>query len=99
VRVFHRTSTEAARRILTDGFQDGEGTYLTRQVWRGVWVSDTPLTVNEGAVGDVVLAVDIPLPLFDEHEWVEEGKGYREALVPAAELNRYRVLALDEDDE
>jgi hypothetical protein len=29
--------------------------------------------------------------VFVAHEWVEEGKGYREALVPAAVANRYPV--------
>ena len=28
---------------------------------------------------------------FERFEWIEEHKGYREALVPAAELNRYPV--------
>jgi hypothetical protein len=40
--------------------------------------------------------------LFAEHEWIEEGKLYREAMIPATELNRYRstlrVLTLDEED-
>jgi hypothetical protein len=29
----------------------------------------------------------VPVQLFERYEWVEEGKGYREALVPAEELN------------
>ena len=55
-----------------------------------MWISAlAPLGVNEGADGDTVIVIDIPETLFVEHEWVEEAKLYREALVPAAELNRY----------
>jgi hypothetical protein len=35
----------------------------------------------------VLLVLDIPEEIFVEYEWVEEGKLYREALVPAAILN------------
>jgi hypothetical protein len=48
-----------------------------------------------------VLVLDIADMLFDEYEWVEDIKTYREALIPAEDLNRYldsvRVLCDDED--
>ena len=56
--VYHRTNHADA--ILSHGFRDGEGTYLTERVWRGVWFSDRPLDANEGAYGDTVLFVEIP---------------------------------------
>jgi hypothetical protein len=86
--VYHRTDHSEA--ILRDGFRDGEDTYGTAHEYRGVWVSDEPLTWQEGAEGKAVLRLDIPETLFVEYEWVEEAKPYREALIPAAELNRYR---------
>jgi hypothetical protein len=58
---------------------------------------------NEGARGNVVLEVEISEELFDEYEWVKEGKTYPEALIPAPELNRClesaRALSQDEEDE
>ena len=66
VILYHRT--QAAEQILSGGFRDGEGTYLTEQVWRGVWLSDQPLDANEGAYGDTVLCVDIPEEIVAEYE-------------------------------
>jgi hypothetical protein len=56
-------------------------------------LADRPLDENEGADGDVVLELDVPEPLFIEYEWVEEGKTYREALIPAERLNAYSETA------
>jgi len=97
--VYHRTDHSVA--IMREGFRDATGYYLTAQEFTGAWVSDSPLDENEGADGDAVIKVDIPEALFVEHEWVEEGKVYREALIPAAELNKFgrRVLSEDEVEE
>jgi hypothetical protein len=84
---FHRTSAEAAVAIVADGFRDAEDYYMTGNLYRGVWVSDEPLDINEGAQGDVLLSLDVPESLFAEYEWVEDAKAYREALVPADVLN------------
>ena len=72
--------------------------------FRGIWLSaEWPLDDNEGAHGDVVLALDVPDELFREFEWVEEESTYRESMIPAARLSPYlasaRVLAGDEVDE
>src|SRR6266404_740488 len=90
--VYHRT--DAANEILRDGFKDGTGTYLTRQEFTGVWVSNVPLDINEGADGDYLLEVRIPARVFDKYEWVEAGKGYRESLIPAVILNKYGLPAI-----
>jgi hypothetical protein len=57
LRFYHRT--DAADAILAGGFRDAEGTYLTRNVYRGVWLSVYPLDVNQGADGDHLLEVMI----------------------------------------
>jgi hypothetical protein len=93
---YHRTTRAVGDAILREGFRDAEGTYLTANLWRGVWVTiDRPWDpVIAGMPGDddpALLVVEIPLDLFTRHEWVEDGKSYREALVPADELNRYPV--------
>jgi len=85
MKAYHRTFHSAE--ILREGFRDTTGTYLTDREFAGVWVSDLPLECNEEANGDLLLVLDIPEEIFREYEWVEEGRLYREALVPAEILN------------
>ena len=63
---------------------------MTGREHRGVRLSDQPLDSNEGACGDVLLRVNLACTEGEiaDYEWVEEGKGYREWLIPAALLNR-----------
>ncbi len=99
MRVFH--TTDAAEAILSDGFRDGEGTYMTGQFWRGVWVADRPVDSSEGAAGDTVITLEIPEEIFIQYEWVEEGseKSYRESLISAELLNGYGNLRLCTEEE
>jgi len=102
--LYHRTYCEPARRIiLEEGFRDGTGTYLThltQQTWSGVWLSDEPLDENEGARGDTLLEVhtDLSESELSTYEWAEEGKGYREFLVPASIVNSRSRIQIAEDD-
>jgi hypothetical protein len=89
-RYYHRTSRAAADEILRVGFRDGHGRYLTESGHTGVWISDVPLDENEGA--DTLLVVEIGADLIEEFEWVEEGKPYREFLVPASVLNQLGMV-------
>jgi hypothetical protein len=86
--VFHRTTQAVTEQILRSGFRDTTGRYLTNREWSGVWVSDRPLDNSEGASGDALLQIEIAEPLIAAYEWVEEGKPYREWLIPAAVLNK-----------
>ena len=83
---YHVTGSETAAAILRDGFRDGQGYYGTEAIHSGVWLSKLPLDTNEGADGDTTLRVEITFSIAD-YEWVEEGKPYREWLVPAVVLN------------
>jgi hypothetical protein len=87
MKVYHRT--DHANAIQQEGFRDGTGTYMTKNVYTGVWVSDVPLDANEGALGETLTEMEIPEELFEQFEWVEDGKPYREALIPAALLNEH----------
>ena len=100
MRLYHRTTTEAAKSVLATGFRDGTDTYMTRREYSGVWLSDVPLDENEGAFGDVVLLVDIPLTDGElaAYEWVEEQKPYREFLVPALVANRAGLTVLSDEE-
>ena len=97
MQVFHRTPY--GQSILKDGFRDGEGTYMTGIIHRGVWVSDRPLDFGQGAKGDDLLTLDIPDDVLAEYEWIEDGNTYREFLVPADIVNSYGPpQPCDEDD-
>jgi hypothetical protein len=97
---FHRTNRSAAENILSDGFRDASGSYLTEQIHSGVWLSDVPLDDNEGADGDALLLVVMPLSEgeADQFEWVQEPSfGYREWLFPSKLINdRSTVLDVTE---
>jgi len=98
MRCYHRTPQAEAN--LAGGFKDGTGKYLTggAEEFSGVWFSDVPLDSNEGAKGDVVLVVNMPARVFARYEWVEEGKPYRELLIPAAIVNRYGPPRVADND-
>lgn len=100
MRFFHRTTPSAAQAVLRDGFRDAVGHYATFQL-TGVFISAEPLTVNEGAKGEELLALDTDddLEQITEFEIVEEEKPYREWCVPATWINRRcRVSLIDEDE-
>jgi hypothetical protein len=93
-QLFHVTTADRAARILKEGFKDGRGKYLTDQVFEGVWLSDQPLSENEGAKGDTVLEVrsDVRLSELDYWEWKQENKPYREWLIPAEYINKNATI-------
>lgn len=100
VILFHRTTAENARRILAAGFRDRAGTYMTDQMWSGVWVSNVPLDANEGMRGDALLRVCLdPSVNIGDFEWIEEGRLYREWLVPAHLLNEGGTVEQVDEDE
>ena len=89
---YHCTTAEAAAAILAGGFRDGRGSYLavTDSEYSGVWISDRPLNVNDGAKGNLLLIVEIEADRVIPYEWVNEPfMGHREFLVPAAVLNAH----------
>lgn len=102
MRVYHRTYHADA--IEREGFRDGSYVMPGIGELRGVFVSaDWPLDENEGADGDVVLALEIEESLFVEYEHFDDDNPYREAMIPARALNAtigtLRRLSEDELDE
>lgn len=92
MRLYHRTPQPEA--ILRDGFRDRRGSLdLT-----GVWLSDVPLDINEGAKGSTVLSIEIPDEALVDLEVGEKGKPYREWCVPAEVVNRFGPPTIHEDD-
>ena len=98
--LYHRTHAAIAEPILCDGFRDGTGTYLTTEEHSGVWLSNVPLDINEGAEGDTLLQLDLPEQTIADYEWREDGKRYREWLVPARLINEQAsgLCVVDEDE-
>ena len=62
----------------------------------GVWLSNRPLDPNDGAIGDAVLLVcfRVPLNRLRGFEWAEDGKAYREWLIPAAFISEFATVGL-----
>ena len=93
MRVFHATTPETITAIQRSGFRDAEGSYLFVNFWlKGVFVSKTPADVNDGAKGNLLLAIDVPDEELAPYWFIEEVDGKEiewEACVPAALLNRY----------
>jgi hypothetical protein len=100
---YHRTSARAAEAILREGFADAEGTFGTGTVHRGVWVTlERPWDLAVAPVADddpALLVIEVPDDAVADYEWIEEDKGYREALVPADVLNRHPVYRAWQCDE
>ena len=98
---FHRT--DQAEAILRDGFRDASGNYMTAvTMFTGVWISNLPLDINEGAKGEQLLAIELDSDI-GTYEVVEDASTYREWCVPAAILNApgvsLRVVPQAEEDE
>ncbi len=61
-------------------------------------MANVPVDINEGAAGDQVLVVDLPIPI-DEYEIIEDAQPYREWCVPANLINTQGTLTLLSQDE
>jgi hypothetical protein len=100
VILFHRTTVKAALGILDDGFVDTSGSHGIGNRLEGVFVADRPVDGNEGTKDDVILKIELSLTedAIAEFEIVEEGKPYREWILPAKLVNASQVaLAVEVD--
>jgi hypothetical protein len=95
-RIICYHTTNAAHAILREGFRDATGGYLFTAIeLTGVWLGDSPMTVNEGATGEEVLQIVFPDDVdLSDYEIVEEQKPYREWCVPAELINTHAVVTL-----
>jgi hypothetical protein len=103
MKLYHVTTGERAVTSLRKGFRDGVGSYGTDQQCSGVWLSDRPLDCNDpGKVdADTILAVslDCELDHLSKYEFVEEGRSYREWLIPAEFVNKRTVAIVQMDTD
>jgi hypothetical protein len=91
IKVYHITQAENAVEVLAGGFRDGTGMYLSGSVHKGVWVSDQLLVLLSGIELEDMACFEIKVleEWLIRHESIQKGKGYREFLVPAIELNNF----------
>jgi hypothetical protein len=88
VKVYHRMLQLDERSRLGPG--DGQGGVSTDELLVGVWVSTRRPEVRSGSHGaEGLVEFDIPDSLFERYEWTDEDKPFREALIPAAVLQRF----------
>ncbi len=99
ISLFHGTSKAAAEQIRAHGFRDATGTYMTSRKVTGTWLSDRPLDESEGACSQAYFEVEIEGSLVEPYEWIEEGKPYREFLVPARIINNHGKINRREDSD
>jgi hypothetical protein len=102
--LYHRTAFKNAQSILDIGFLDSTGFYMTAEELTGVWLSNIPLDINEGADGDTLLQIklDFTEEEIDKYECKEDERPYREFLMPS-ELVNSKIISIriveDEDEE
>ena len=94
-------TTDSAEAILRDGFRDATGSYMfAGTVHTGVWLGDSPMSLNEGAKGEQVHRVEFHNDAdLAASEVIEEHKGYREWCVPAEIINTRATVTLLSQEE
>lgn len=105
--LFHRTTIAEARQIVRNGFEDEKWGFEIREdrtaqptKMLGVWLSDRPLSEQEGPDGDAVLEVKLGLAEEALQAFELEGVFWDARLwvVPAALINPHasvRILQVD----
>jgi hypothetical protein len=67
LRLYHRTPNGA--QIMLSGFRDATGTYGMTSEYTGVFLSDQPLDINEGASGEDLVEVVASEAALVDYEW------------------------------
>jgi len=98
---FHATTGRAAEEILASGFRDAEGSHGFPMLLRGVFLSDSPIDENDGALSsEALLEILMPGNIdLSRYEIVEELRSTREWCVPAIFVNEHAEVRLIDDEE
>ena len=74
---------------------------MTTEEHSGVWLSNVPLDSNVGADGDTLLRLELPEQAIADFECIEDGKPYREWVIPARLVNEKAsgLCVASENDE
>jgi hypothetical protein len=100
VKAYHLTRAKHAASIREHRFRDSTHTFMTTKEHTGVWVSDRPVweLANFEFEEAAILHAEIDESLLAPYEWIEDGKTYREWLVPAAVLNAHIWRQLTDEE-
>jgi len=105
--VYHRTTIADARRAVEKGFQDADWDFGLRDAQTGedvlvtgVWLSDRPLSENDGVAGDAQLEVSLDVGVADLASYELEGMMWNARVwVVSADLineqGKVRILGVD----
>jgi hypothetical protein len=85
--LYYRTTAANAARTLREGFRDHVDLYSQTRGRRGVLLTDRR-EEDAAAMGGLV-TIEMDESIVAEYEWIEEGKPYRQFLVPAAVVNEH----------
>ncbi len=102
-RLFHRTRAESVEAILRDGFYDSEQWLgCSGSDLEGVFLSDIPVTCQDGAKGEALIEVMFDIPeheISSQFEFLDERQLFREFMVPAQFIREHAQLRPVPDDE
>jgi hypothetical protein len=98
--LYHCTRSARAQEVLGRGFCGVAGIYMSPKEGHGVWLLDQPLhapAFGGPAEADTLLRVVLNLSEEDitAYEWVEEGKPYRQWLLPASLVDAYSAVTIE----
>ena len=100
MKVYHATTLKNAANILTDGFKDSTGTYMTTEEWSGVWVSNRPMDGGDLPYNlEAWFEITIDEDLISGYEWGNDGSPHREWQVPATVINTQGKIRQISEDE
>ena len=96
-RLYHVTDETVATRILAHGFE-GRWQRFTGQ--HASWFSNRPLDASTGPTGHTLLHVTfrVKLSQLAKFEISEEGKTYRERVIPATFIKKHAVVERGPND-
>src|ERR687887_1936242 len=94
MKLFHQTLAKNAKAILGGGFKDATGSFGTRDLHTGVWLTSEPIDFNLIDVTLIEVTLDLDEDALAAYERPEVGKRYRGWLVPAALVNAHMKLRI-----
>ena len=96
MKLFHQTLSKNAKAILAEGFKDATGSFGTRDLHTGVWLTSEPIDANPIDVALIEVTLDLDEDALAPYEHPEIAGRYRGWLVPAALVNSHmkgRIVA------
>jgi hypothetical protein len=92
MKLFHRTTAKNAKTILAEGFKDATGSFGTREVSIGVWLTSDAI---DGHLIDITL-IEVTLDLDEDAlaAYERPASGYRGWIVPSALINPHMKLRI-----